>query len=278
MEKRSNKMLMAEARVKLEGKWGLWALAALVYGLIISAVSQVFPFAGLFVAGAFGVGLASLALNTYNRKEIEVSQVFDGFKCYGTSLVAYLLMAIFLFLWSLLWLIPLFIGFVILGVTAESSAAPVGAIVYLLILLVIPFLMIPYIRLSYSYSLTYFIIAEKPEQSASESLRESVRLMAGNRWKIFCLGFRFVGWLFLAIFFTLGIGMLWVIPYMQVAIAEFYKDLSPSEEIEVEFTVENEAEVETVVENEAEVETEAEVEVEVEEETRVKEFDPKSYK
>jgi len=232
MEKTSNKMLMAQARAKMEGKWGLWALVCLVYFLVMSGVSQAFPFAGLFITGAFGVGLATVALNTYHRKEIEVGQVFDGFKCYVTSLAAYLLMVIYLFLWSLLWLIPLFIAMVSIGATAETSAAPLGAIIALVMLLTIPFLMIPYIRLSYSYSLTYFVIAEKPEQSASASLRESVRLMDGNRWKIFCLTVRFMGWSFLALFFTLGIGMLWVVPYIQVSIAEFYKDLSPSVETE----------------------------------------------
>ncbi|MCK5834572.1 MAG: DUF975 family protein [Lentisphaeria bacterium] len=268
MEKRSNKALMAQARVKLEGKWGLWALVSLVYILVLSGVSQVFPFASLFITGAFGVGLAAVALNTYHGKTIEVGQVFDGFKCYVTSLVAYLLMGIYLFLWSLLWLIPFFIGFFALAVTVETSASPIGAIVYIVMLILIPFMMIPFIRLSYSYSLTYFVIAEKPEQSASESLRESVRLMDGNRWKVFCLSFRFIGWIFLALFFTLGIGMLWVSAYMQVSIAEFYKDLSP--------TIENLDDCEEAAEvSEAGIEEEVKV-LELEEEPEV--FNPKSDK
>ena len=45
--------------------------------------------------------------------------------------------------------------------------------------------------------------------------------MTGNRFKLFCLQLSFIGWAFLA-GLTFGIGLLWVFPYMQVAIIAFY--------------------------------------------------------
>jgi uncharacterized membrane protein len=52
--------------------------------------------------------------------------------------------------------------------------------------------------------------------------------MQGNKWKFFCLGARFFGWILLCVL-TMGIGFLWLLPYMSVAFAQFYDDLKPIE-------------------------------------------------
>ena len=49
---------------------------------------------------------------------------------------------------------------------------------------------------------------------------KSKEYMTGNRWKLFCLEFSFIGWAFLAAF-TLGIGYFWVMPYMLVSQVSF---------------------------------------------------------
>lgn len=46
--------------------------------------------------------------------------------------------------------------------------------------------------------------------------------MIGYRFKAFVLSFTFFGWILLAIL-TLGIGMLWLLPYMAIAIIIFYE-------------------------------------------------------
>ena len=48
--------------------------------------------------------------------------------------------------------------------------------------------------------------------------------MRGNKWKALCLLCRFIGWILLACC-TLGIGFLWLHPYMGVAYANFYTDI-----------------------------------------------------
>jgi uncharacterized membrane protein len=48
--------------------------------------------------------------------------------------------------------------------------------------------------------------------------------MKGHKMKLFLLDLSFIGWSLLCIF-TLGIGLLWLIPYMQSARAAFYEDL-----------------------------------------------------
>ncbi len=49
--------------------------------------------------------------------------------------------------------------------------------------------------------------------------------MYGYKWKFFCLNLRFLGWAILCLF-TLGIGFLWLIPYMEISFAKFYDDIN----------------------------------------------------
>ena len=66
--------------------------------------------------------------------------------------------------------------------------------------------------------------------------------MTGKRGKLFCLQLSFIGWAILAVF-TLGIGYLWLIPYVQIAIIAFYKFAcgdSENKKIDGSVIVENE--------------------------------------
>ena len=86
---------------------------------------------------------------------------------------------------------------------------------------------VPGILATYSYAMTKFILAENPELSASEVMARSKELMAGNRWRLFCLQLSFIGWDILASL-TFGIGQLWLTPYRQAATAAFYRELTGS--------------------------------------------------
>jgi len=86
-------------------------------------------------------------------------------------------------------------------------------------------LIIPGIIAALSYSQAFFILADNPSLSASEVLSKSKEIMDGHKLKLFFLGFNFIGWSFLCIL-TLGIGFLWLIPYMKVSYASFYNEIS----------------------------------------------------
>jgi uncharacterized membrane protein len=49
-------------------------------------------------------------------------------------------------------------------------------------------------------------------------------MMRGKRWKLVCLGFRFIGWMLLGML-ALLIGLLWVTPYYMISFAHFYEDV-----------------------------------------------------
>lgn len=83
---------------------------------------------------------------------------------------------------------------------------------------------IPGIIAGIRYSQAYFIKIDNPHMLSFEAINESKRLMKGNKWKYFCLGFSFIGWTLLSLL-TLGIGMLWVTAYSRTAFGKFYDDL-----------------------------------------------------
>lgn len=180
---------------KLSGQWGTMALIALIYVLVMGAcgaLSYIYigGIAALLLTGPFMLGLAIVSLNVVGQKKVEVGQMFDGFKNYANALVAYLLVGIFTFLWTLLFIIP--------GIIK-----------------------------AYSYSMTYYILAENPAMSANDARKLSMQLMRGNKWRLFCLQFSFIGWELLCVL-TLGILSFWILPYMQTATAEFYKSILPA--------------------------------------------------
>jgi uncharacterized membrane protein len=185
-----NRVLMAQARESLKGKWGLGIGTIVVYMLVMIAI-QLIPGAGwiisLLISGSMSIGLASFALALSRKQDARLSQIFSGFQKFGVGLGAYLLQLIFVFLWSLLLIIP--------GIIAALS-----------------------------YSMTYYIIAENDSIGPLEAITESKEMMRGNKWKFFCLGFRFLGWALLCIL-TLGIGYLWLFPYVIISFAQFYDDL-----------------------------------------------------
>jgi len=83
---------------------------------------------------------------------------------------------------------------------------------------------IPGIRAAFSYSLIYLIKADHPDWPADRCIGESKRLMDGNRWRYFCLCLSFIGWWILGAV-TCGLAFVFAMPYFYVAQAAFYEDL-----------------------------------------------------
>ncbi len=191
----TNSALKEQAILSLENKWGASALTVLLF-VIINGLAQNIPFFGpylsLLISGPFSVGLAIYFMCISRGQESRFEQIFNGFRYFVTALGAYLLMTLFIILWTLLLVIP--------GIIAALS-----------------------------YSMTYFILVDNPEIGAYEALKESKKLMDGYKMKLFLLLLSFIGWSLLCIL-TLGIGFLWLIPYIQVTMVKFYDDLKVSKE------------------------------------------------
>lgn len=92
-------------------------------------------------------------------------------------------------------------------------------------------LYIPGIIKSFSYSQAVYIYYDRllsrkgPKTvSALECITASRQLMDGHKWKLFELEISFLGWWLLGIL-SIGIGFLWIIPYVSMTQAVFYRQL-----------------------------------------------------
>ena len=186
---------MQMARESLKGKWGV-AIGTFVIYMLISVSLQMSGMVGsrtvgaiisLIISGPLALGVAIFSLSVSRNQDPKLEQLFLGFTNFGMALGTYLLMLLFIFLWSLLLIVP--------GIIAAIS-----------------------------YSMAFYIMADDHSVGAMEAIDKSKQMMHGYKWKYFCLGCRFIGWSLLCIL-TLGIGFLWLIPYVQVSNAKFYDDV-----------------------------------------------------
>ena len=83
------------------------------------------------------------------------------------------------------------------------------------------------------YVLVYQVAYDNPNLSSKEVVEESERLMTGNRGKYFVLQLSFIGWAILACL-TLGIGFLWLTPYITISTICFYEALAGKSDSPIE--------------------------------------------
>ncbi|MBN2461789.1 MAG: DUF975 family protein [Candidatus Cloacimonetes bacterium] len=185
------------AREALRNNWWNAVAAYLIYFAITVIVGSI-PGAGqiaiILAAGALTYGLSLFFLSLVRKRATDLNEIFKGFNFSGTNMGlfgktmgVFLLSSLYIFLWSLLFIIP--------GIVA-----------------------------AYSYRLIYYLLIDRPELSVSEILRESRSMMYGNKARLFWLDLSFIGW-FILCCFTFGIGFLFLSPYMCTAAVIFYENL-----------------------------------------------------
>ena len=97
-------------------------------------------------------------------------------------------------------------------------------LVYLFTILWTLLFIVPGIIKGLAYSLTPFIVKDNPELSPNEAINLSMKMMKGHKFDLFYLYLSFIGWILLAML-TLGVGLFWVIPYLETTLAAFYQDV-----------------------------------------------------
>ena len=84
---------------------------------------------------------------------------------------------------------------------------------------------IPGVIMAYAYSMAIYVANDNPELSAMDAIRKSRELMDGHKWDLFVLDLSFIGWIFLCLL-TFGIGFFFLAPYIEMAPVEFYRELT----------------------------------------------------
>ncbi len=198
-------------------RWLNMLLVFLIFGLLLGIVSGSAPYspdgaingirvtfnlilslAALVVTGPLTYGAMRVAVSSARKNEkANLPDLFIGFKeCLGDAIILRIMQTIFIFLWTLL-------------------------------------LIIPGIIKSYAYSMAFYIQQDQPNKDWSFCINKSKTLMKGHKWDLFVLDLSFIGWYIVGLL-CLGVGVLWVSPYHEMAKANFYleliKDEQPQEE------------------------------------------------
>ena len=187
MEKNA-KFFREAAWAQLTGHWKPAVLISLVYILVIGGMegAKALSFLSIFIYGPLLYGYNVAFLNFKRTGEdVRIENLLDGFKDYGRVFLTNLLQNIYIVLWTLL-------------------------------------LIVPGIIKSISYSQTFYVLKDNPELKNNAAIERSMAMMEGHKMEYFCLMLSFIGWILLSVL-TLGIGLLWVSPYMDTAMAHFYE-------------------------------------------------------
>lgn len=226
-----NRDLMRSAREALSGNWGI-AIGGVLVFLLLMVVMAFIPvlngILSLVLTGPLMVGWFGFFLVLSRREQAGIGMLFDGFKGFANAFLAYVLMGLLVTAWALPGIVLAIITAISCGVSMVKGGTPNVGLLLLLIPLILVAL-IPAMIAQYRYFMTYLILHENPGTGPLEAIRQSTQMMAGNKWKLFCMQWRFVGWILLC-YLTLGIGFLWLVPYMMTSLAAFYEDLKEGRE------------------------------------------------
>ena len=210
------------AKKALEGKWGLAVGAGIVATILGGAtvegddlalrfmkividennntllytimifvllyIALIWTFITLIVGPAVQLGYIRLNKNILANQSPKFADLFSRFHMFGKAFVLRLFIVLKVLAWYLLLIIPGLIAF-------------------------------------FRYYMAPFILEENPDMSVGDAIKHSKYMMKGNKWKLFCLHFSFIGWYFLSIL-TCGIGLFWLMPYIRLSEVSFYTKVS----------------------------------------------------
>lgn len=185
--------LKAAAKQQIKGHIGILFIIMLV-GMVASLVLSFIPVIGaiaatVIISPALSLAFAIIYLNLTKNIAPEFENVLDGLRDFWSAFKVVFFIDLFTVLWSVLLIIP--------GIVKAIS-----------------------------YSMSLYILAENKGMPALEAIDRSKKMMEGHKKEFFMMILSFLGWLLLS-YITFGIALIWVLPYMNAAIANFYQSLKP---------------------------------------------------
>lgn len=186
--------LKTKAKEAIKGNVGILFLVYFVAMIVIGAVSGLTYGAGsLLLTGSVMISMAAIYLAVVNKKKKPVVEdLLIGFKNdnFTRGLVGYIRYTVFTFLWSLL-------------------------------------LIVPGIIKSLAYSQMFYLLADNPKMDPAKAQKKSIDMMDGHKGELFVLQLSFIPWMLL-VGITFGIAIIYVGPYIQATMTEYYNYLKKS--------------------------------------------------
>ncbi len=139
----------------------------------VSALSGIYA---ILVTGPMELGITIFFLAQFRKYKTNTTDVFLGFERFAKAVGLYVYIGIFVFLWSLLFIVP--------GIIAALR-----------------------------YSQAYYILADDPTKGIRQCVNESKMMMKGNKATFFVLNLSFLGWLILS---AIAVGILQEIGYVVI--------------------------------------------------------------
>jgi uncharacterized membrane protein len=170
----------------------------LVALLVTFAVQPALAPVAIIISGPIAVGVCIYLLDLIENKTDgrKIEMVLDAFKKnLPANIVANILIGLFTFLWSLLFIIP--------GIVKAIS-----------------------------YSMTPYILAENTDIDAMDAIKQSQELMHGHKMEFFVLILSFFWWFVLCLI-TAGIGFFFLLPYVKLTITNYYIELRGKKKVQI---------------------------------------------
>lgn len=229
---KSSAELKGMAKEQLFGKYGT-AVGTTIILLLITLFMQFLPtllidstsIIGLIIyymvsfiislfVGLFSSGRAFFYLKISCRQNVSVGDIFYGFKVHPDKA---LFIQLILTLISYLCLAPMFI-FNYLFLNTQN-------VIYMLLMSIFTIIGCTVsIIIGLIFSQAFYLLQDFPEYSSKELLKMSSQIMKGHKGRLFYLQLSFIP-LFLLGIISCCVAFLWIVPYMNATMADFYMDL-----------------------------------------------------
>ncbi len=164
-------------------------LPILIFIAVVALITMLVAFAfQFFVANIIHVGFCGWFLRYSRGENPDFGEMFSRFNHFKTTMLGMLLRDVYIFLWTLL-------------------------------------LIIPGIIKSFSYAMVPYILYENPTMPASQALRISEAMMDGWKWELFKFELSFIGWYILTPLTCGLLGLFFVNPYYYTAHAMLFDNI-----------------------------------------------------
>lgn len=183
-------------------------------GLLYSVLLYVFSFLLSVLSTLFQIGRYYIYLNIVSGRDYSVSDLFFAFR---TDFSKSVTVASAIALIKLVCLLPYYICSYFFLQTSDTG----WALLMFASLILGAAVCVP---VTLALSMAPLLLLDFPQYSPSEILQRSVQIMNGNKSRLFLLELSFLPLYFLCAF-SLGLGYLWLTPYMQMTYVLFYLDL-----------------------------------------------------
>ncbi|EGT3616847.1 DUF975 family protein [Clostridium perfringens] len=241
----TRKEIKSIAKSKLKGRWFNIVLLTLIIALIEFGVNQIIGRTDgvvstvlrivnnfLLMPAITATGIIYTIKFVKSDKIIPLGEAIPAVKTWGRFIMAMLVTMIFSIpIWIFVFIANIILVFSVTSLhnamlMGQSAINPVIALWGIILVMIIFVALLAVILGILLFPLPYLMAEE--DCGIWEAVKKSFSIMNGHRWELFVMGLSFLGWIVLSLL-TLGIGLLWLLPYIQVTLRVYYLSITGRE-------------------------------------------------